>query len=72
MTREFNIGLPGPLLSGHTAVGSRLFTDGAERCVYEDGDGRQYVLGYEGEPIIGQWLEPADEPLVVQDREEPP
>jgi hypothetical protein len=44
------------------AIGSRPFTDGAERVVYEDTEGRQYVIGHDGEPVYGQWLPPADEP----------
>jgi hypothetical protein len=30
--------------------------DGPERDVYEDADGRQYVLGTEGEKVYGLWL----------------
>ena len=45
--------------------GRRLFTDGVERDVYEDAEGRQYVLGPDGERVVGQWLWPADEPHVV-------
>ena len=37
-------------------VGKRNFTDGIEREVYEDADGRQWVVGYDGEPVAGQWL----------------
>jgi hypothetical protein len=37
-----------------------------ERDVYEDSDGRQWVVGYDGERAYGVWLAPADEPLVVK------
>jgi hypothetical protein len=33
--------------------------------VYEDTDGRQRVVGHDGERVYGVWLLPADEPLVV-------
>jgi hypothetical protein len=48
-------------------IGSRLFTDGAERPVYEDAAGRQYVTSHDGEPVYGQWLMPADEPVVIEE-----
>src|SRR5262249_36238034 len=51
------------------AAGRRLFTDGVERTVYEDNEGRQYVLGPDGEHVDGQWLAPADEPAVVGGQE---
>jgi hypothetical protein len=47
------------------AIGSPPFTDGADRAVYEDAAGRQYVVGHGGEPVYGQWLPPADEPVAV-------
>jgi hypothetical protein len=43
-------------------IGRRRFTDGLERDVYEDDDGRQYVLDGDGEKVCGVWLWPADEP----------
>jgi hypothetical protein len=43
----------------------RLFTDGIERTMYEDAEGRQYVLGPDRERMDGQWLPPADEPAVA-------
>jgi hypothetical protein len=46
-------------------VGRIPFTDGFERDVFEDSDGRQWVVGYEGEPVYGVWLMPPDEPIVV-------
>ena len=46
-------------------VGRRLFTDGIERDVYEDAEGRQYVLDGDGERVYGEWLLPADEPRIV-------
>jgi hypothetical protein len=48
------------------AIGSRPVTHGAERTVYEDAEGRQYVLGCDEEPVYGQWLPPADEPVAVE------
>ena len=32
-------------------AGRRPFTDGVERDVYEDNEGRQYVLGPDGERV---------------------
>jgi hypothetical protein len=47
-------------------VGRVLFVDGVVRDVYEDADGRQWVLGYVGERVYGVWLKPADKPEIVQ------
>jgi hypothetical protein len=47
------------------AVGRVPFTDGAEREVYEDADGRQYVLDDDGGRVYGVWVMPADEPVLV-------
>jgi len=47
-------------------AGHQLFTDGIERTVYEDAEGRQYVLDSDGERVNGQWVAPADEPAVVE------
>jgi hypothetical protein len=52
-------------------IGSRLFTDGVERTVYEDAAGRQYVIGLDGEPVYGEWLLPADEPAVIEEGQRP-
>jgi hypothetical protein len=49
----------------HSTTLGRPFTDGLERDVYEDDEGRQYVLDGDGERVYGQWLWPADEPYVV-------
>jgi hypothetical protein len=46
-------------------IGQRLFTDGTERRVFEDDQGRQYVLDDDGQRVDGVWLPPADEPIVV-------
>jgi hypothetical protein len=43
----------------------RLFTDGAERRVYEDAQGRQYVVDEEGRRLEGVWLVPAYEAVAV-------
>jgi hypothetical protein len=48
-------------------IGSRPFTDGAERDVHEDAAGRQYVVGDDDEPLYGQWLPPAGEPALVEE-----
>jgi hypothetical protein len=40
--------------------------DGVTRDVYEDADGRQWVIGYDGERVYGVWQLPADEPVVVE------
>jgi hypothetical protein len=46
-------------------VGRVLFTDSIDRDVYEDAEGRQYVVDLNGERVYGQWLPPADEPTVI-------
>ena len=46
-------------------IGRSLLMDGLTRDVYEDTDGRQRVVGHDGERVYGVWLLPADEPLVV-------
>jgi hypothetical protein len=43
-------------------IGRRLFTDGLERDVYEDAEGRQYVLDGDGQRVYGVWLCPAGGP----------
>jgi hypothetical protein len=52
-------------------IGRVQFVDGAVRDVYEDEDGRQWVIGYEWERVYGQWLPPADDPVVVDPNAEP-
>jgi hypothetical protein len=47
------------------AVGRVPFTDSSERAVYEDADGRQWVIGYDGERVYGVRVMPADEPVMV-------
>jgi hypothetical protein len=49
----------------HRVIGRRLFTDGLERDVYEDAQGRQYVVDGDREQVYGVWLWPVDEPHVV-------
>ena len=46
-------------------VGRVPSADGVSRDVCEDADGRQWVVGNDGERVYGAWLLPADEPLVV-------
>jgi hypothetical protein len=36
------------------------FVDGVRRPVFESIDGRQYVLGDDGEPVYGTWFVPSD------------
>jgi hypothetical protein len=31
-----------------------------------DGNGRQWVTGYDGERVYGVWLPPPDDPVVVE------
>ena len=47
-------------------IGRRRFTDGLERDVYEDAEGRQYVLDPNGAKVYGVRLWPADAPAVVE------
>ena len=55
-------------------LGHRLFTDGGRRPVYADSDGRQYVLGYDGEKVYGVWSlieeEACDVPVIAEGRDE--
>ena len=46
-------------------IGRVPFVDGAVRYVYEDPDGRQWVIGYEWERVYGVWIPPPDAPFVV-------
>lgn len=47
--------------------GHRWFTDGANRPVYLDTDGRQFVLDDDGQRVYGVWIleEEADAPIMV-------
>jgi hypothetical protein len=48
-------------------IGHRQFTEGVERDVFEDPDGRQYIVHEDtGERIYGQWLWPPDEPVIFE------
>jgi hypothetical protein len=47
-------------------IGRLGFTDGVERDVFEDAEGRQFAEDA-GELLAGQWLPPADEPTAVVD-----
>jgi hypothetical protein len=46
------------------------FNDAVRRAVYQDSQGRQYVIDASGEPVYGVWYIPPDEPLpcVIVDR----
>jgi hypothetical protein len=46
-------------------IGRVRFTDGTDRDVYEDAEGRQYVRGNDGASVYGIWLPLADEPITV-------
>jgi DNA-binding XRE family transcriptional regulator len=46
-------------------IGRLKFTDGIDRDVFEDAEGRQFVED-DGDLIAGQWLPPADEPAMGQ------
>ena len=46
-------------------IGSTRFTDGIERDVFEDAEGRQFVED-DSELVAGQWLPPADKPSIVE------
>ena len=37
-------------------MGERRFTDGAVRHVFEDPDGRQFVLNGDGDKVFGVWI----------------
>jgi hypothetical protein len=37
-------------------IGSREFTDGSQRAVYQDDEGRQFVIDDEGQAVYGTWL----------------
>jgi hypothetical protein len=46
------------------------FVDGLRRSVYEEPDGRQYVVDNDGEKVFGVWFIPreeCDQPIIVDD-----
>jgi hypothetical protein len=45
-------------------IGETLFIDQTMRTIFEDADGRQFVVDGEGEFIYGVWLY-VDEPIIV-------
>lgn len=47
-------------------IGKVPFVDGVERDVYQDADGRQYVIDDDGVSVHGVWLLQEDEPVVVE------
>ena len=55
-------------------IGTREFVDGSVRAVHLDDDGRQFVIGDDGETIHGNWiLTPELEemtPIVIHRREQ--
>jgi hypothetical protein len=52
-------------VSDSRVVGRVLFVDGVTRDVYKDANGRQWVIGYDGERVYGVWSLPADKPVIV-------
>jgi hypothetical protein len=48
-------------------IGSIWFTDGSEREILEDAEGRQFVEDND-EWVEGQWLPPADDALIVENQ----
>jgi hypothetical protein len=50
-------------------IGIRRFVDGSQRVVYQEPDGRQFVLDDDLEPVYGVWIlqdeELHDEPIIV-------
>jgi hypothetical protein len=54
-------------------IGEVALTDGSSRDVYEIDDGRQYIVGDDGQPVAGTWLLvdeeepdcPCDRPVLV-------
>jgi hypothetical protein len=51
-------------------IGERLFTDGVVRTVFEDDDGRQYVLDGK-EKVCGTWIVPVDEAMICRSLPDP-
>jgi hypothetical protein len=47
------------ILDPRTKIGSVRFTDGTQRDVFEDAEGKQLVED-DGELVAGQWLPPSD------------
>jgi hypothetical protein len=42
-------------------IGHVLLVDGATRPIYQQPDGRQYILNEEGERVHGVWMIPEEE-----------
>ena len=58
---------------GYRLLGFRTFTDGTPRPVYADRDGRQYVLGNDGERVYGTGVpegDAADGPVIIEPGEQ--
>ena len=49
-------------------LGESQFTDATTRPIYRDGDGRQFILDEDGEPVYGVWLHPDEyqEPVALE------
>ena len=45
-------------------IGKRRFLDGEVRVVYQDQDGRQFVLDDDGQAVYGVWIL-VDEPMLA-------
>jgi len=48
-------------------IGETLFIDGTTRTVFEDADGRQFVIDDNGDRVYGVWVY-VDEPAIVPTR----
>jgi hypothetical protein len=48
-------------------IGSGDFTDGTQRAVYEDDDGRQFVIDDDGQAVYGIWILP-DESVTLENK----
>jgi hypothetical protein len=46
-------------------IGEVVAVDGSTRTVWKEGDGRQFLVDDDGEKLYGQWLAPADEPIIA-------
>jgi hypothetical protein len=46
-------------------IARTLFTDGTWRNVYEQPDGRQYVIDDNAEQVFGAWYIPPEVPLPI-------
>jgi hypothetical protein len=53
----------------NSIIGTRQFTDGVNRTVHVDEQGRHFVVDDDGSEVYDQWLSPEEEceaPLIVE------